>query len=450
MTLCDDLESIDIETVSSLFKSSYFNRDYDLSKALFWALKGAEFNDPCSLYISGSCQFMNGQLEEAFTKFNNASRSLHPKSIFMCALSLKNGLGVKLNTLRAFEKLHDATSLINDPLCFIALGECYRYGIGCPISHSKAKKCFERAGSNCSNYSNIFESTFDAAQNPNNFIEQYLLSLMLLHGLGCDKDPSTALSYLTKAAENGFSEALFDCGQWYLHGIAVNEDEETAMSYYKRAAEKGHPLAGFKRAELLEQDFDRLEESFRLYLTFAEKGLPQAMYKVALCYLHAYGTEVDHYEAFYWFQQACDVDFYPALVPLGKCLLNGIGCSRNTSQAKECFEKAVERYNNPEAMVQLGLLIKNDDEGKACELFKSAGEGGRSEGWMELGNYYWANEQSKDAFDCWKRAAEGGLYRAKEKALWYVKSFGNEEDIRFWEGQVSCHDHVPSSKCCVM
>ncbi|MBR6761754.1 MAG: sel1 repeat family protein [Oscillospiraceae bacterium] len=62
-------------------------------------------------------------------------------------------------------------------------------------------------------------------------------------GLGVDKDPDKALSYLLRAADRDVQDAAYLIAECYRNGIAVEQDEKKCVEWLFRAAENGSWMA---------------------------------------------------------------------------------------------------------------------------------------------------------------------------------------------------------------
>jgi uncharacterized protein len=84
----------------------------------------------------------------------------------------------------------------------------------------------------------------------NNPRAQLRLGMMYYHGQGVTEDEKTALQWLTKAAEQGQRDAMFEIGNLYLVGHDAPkfnpEPDQQAAIWYNKAAMAGHAQAQYQ------------------------------------------------------------------------------------------------------------------------------------------------------------------------------------------------------------
>ena len=84
----------------------------------------------------------------------------------------------------------------------------------------------------------------------NNAPAQLRLGMMYYHGQGVPEDEKTALQWLSKAAEQGQRDAMFEIGNLYLVGHDAPkftaEPDQLAAIWYNKAALSGHPQAQYQ------------------------------------------------------------------------------------------------------------------------------------------------------------------------------------------------------------
>jgi len=64
---------------------------------------------------------------------------------------------------------------------------------------------------------------------------------MYRHGEGVNQDYDEAMTWFRKAADEGYSYALYAIGELYLGGYGVAEDSTEAAAWYQRASDAGEP-----------------------------------------------------------------------------------------------------------------------------------------------------------------------------------------------------------------
>ncbi|AYV82623.1 MAG: hypothetical protein Hyperionvirus1_202 [Hyperionvirus sp.] len=77
------------------------------------------------------------------------------------------------------------------------------------------------------------------------FDSMYQQALMLLSGLGCERNPDAAIVILKKLGGLKYAEALVKLGNIYIDGLIVEQDIDLGIRYYDMAAGLGHVMATF-------------------------------------------------------------------------------------------------------------------------------------------------------------------------------------------------------------
>ncbi|MGZ5781634.1 MAG: tetratricopeptide repeat protein, partial [Burkholderiaceae bacterium] len=68
---------------------------------------------------------------------------------------------------------------------------------------------------------------------------QFNLGLMYAKGQGVAQDNSLAVSWYSKAAEQGYAHAQYYLGDMYANGRGVAKDSKQAAVLYRKAAKQG-------------------------------------------------------------------------------------------------------------------------------------------------------------------------------------------------------------------
>ena len=110
-----------------------------------------------------------------------------------------------------------------------------------------------------------------------------------------------------KLAKKGNAEAQFKVGEMYETGFGVKEDKTEAMSWITKAANQGHETAGFK---LLYLDIEKNgvnnanKAKFEVMKTKANEGNPQAQYYIGKMYSRGVGVKRNSNKAIGWLNKA--------------------------------------------------------------------------------------------------------------------------------------------------
>ena len=140
---------------------------------------------------------------------------------------------------------------------------------------------------------------------------QFVIGSLYLEGFRGDnnteflkQDYQEALKWFLKAAEQGESEAQYHLGEMYAMGKGVEKDETQAIEWYFKAAKQGNKEARRALAshgKKLENMQRNVVEDLRLA---AERGEPEAQYKLGILYDTGDGVEQDKWEAVEWWRKA--------------------------------------------------------------------------------------------------------------------------------------------------
>lgn len=188
---------------------------------------------------------------------------------------------------------------------------------------------------------------------------------------------SAALEYFEKAAEQGHSNAQFNCGVMYYKGEGGEVNLPKALYWCTQSAQQGH-----KEAQLW----------------------------CGVMYDEGKGTHMDKAKALYWYEKAAEQGVAIAQKKCGDSYYYGIGTNEDKDKAREWYQKAADQKNE---MAQLMLLI---DQGTI---------------WSALDGAIKANGQGnyKKALELFQKAAQlGDAIAARECGKMYYKGSGTPVD----------------------
>ena len=130
-------------------------------------------------------------------------------------------------------------------------------------------------------------------------------------GRGKARDDRQAVSWYTKAAEQGLADAQFDLGRMYVTGTGITQDVELGVSWELKAAEQGLARAQFAIGKRyfsgvdLTQDY---QQAFDMFLGAANQGFVGAQYQLGAMLFHGEGVPKDLVQAHKWFNIASTSD----------------------------------------------------------------------------------------------------------------------------------------------
>jgi hypothetical protein len=126
-------------------------------------------------------------------------------------------------------------------------------------------------------------------------------------GKGIPLDPAAAVKWLSKAADQGHTDAQFNLGVMYEDGIGVSQDPHAAVTWYRKAAEQGHAKAQnnlgtlFVNGKGVPQDYHSAAAWFR---KAAAQGDVEGEFNLALMYENGTGVPQDQDSAMTWYRVA--------------------------------------------------------------------------------------------------------------------------------------------------
>ena len=329
---------------------------------------------------------------------------------------------------RAFDYASKAAEK-GDKDCLYLLGNMYRAGFGCQKDLNKAietlEKCPDTQDSKlvaaaCKmelNDGKIDETTFptflEAAQN-GNALAQFYVAQCYYNGTGVEKNQTTAMEWMQKAADQGHPYAQYACAMQYLSGEgAVKQDTIQGVQWLEKAAQNGLPdaqsdlAACYMEGRYVEKDESRAVELLKMAST---QGNPNAIAILADYYIGRCEAEEDHQKGVLLLQTLANGGDVDSQFNLSTCFLNGVGVKGLTQEDKVSnddlkkladgkelsdaqigtfwLEKAAQA-GHPMAQQNMGLLVMNGvipgDQQKALEWIRKASDAGLPQSQYTLG-----------------------------------------------------------------
>lgn len=192
---------------------------------------------------------------------------------------------------------------------------------------------------------------------------QYRLAQAYIRGAGVPKDARKAYDLMTKAAEQGYPDAIGGIGYFYSMGFIVKKDVTVAAEWFKKGAEKGGPRSQVNYARALiggrGVPLDEAEG-----LKWLDKALvqdvPEAHFmKGDFYYRGEYGHPQDYVKAREYLEKAAAAGHAPAENMLGTIYEQGLGVPVDLDLAIHWFRKAAEQ-GDPKGMSNLGQHLGPD------------------------------------------------------------------------------------------
>ena len=191
----------------------------------------------------------------------------------------------------------------------------------------------------------FFEAIFNG-----NKVSNYYYAYCNEHGLGCEKDWSTAYMFYLTAAKEGIEPAIKIVEeQEYLYGTKTDKEfEEMPIKQLKDRCDVDDPLAFY----FLGLRYIDQKEYELAYKTFT-RGYNAPYYKhysltgLGLMYLQGLFVKKDINKAFECFKEATNNDCRVGMFYLATCYEKGIAIEKDLSEAFKWYEKAASKNDGP-------------------------------------------------------------------------------------------------------
>lgn len=189
-------------------------------------------------------------------------------------------------------------------------------------------------------------------------------------------------------------EQLFNRFQCHYRGIGgVGQNLREGLRYLQESAERGHPEAMYRLAQFYQrgsiENKEDLPKAAEWFLRGAEAGNVLAMYEIASLYGFGWGVEKNPEGAKHWYQQSCAGNTVEHMRNRGLCLIYGLGMEKQDinggieelvrSARRNCTPSALDLIRRREAQAfhpELEKLIRRaafvEGDGTALILFASS------------------------------------------------------------------------------
>ena len=374
----------------------------------------------------------------------------HPLVCYLWGLFYMNGVGVKKDSLKAYQSFLKAFK--GDGFVgYVSLGICFQDGIGVDKDCLKAVEFFKMGAllgyCNAQNLLGICykEGTgveqsyteavkwFRKSAEQGDAGAQYMLGFCYYEGKGVEQSYTEAVKWFRKAAKQGDLDGLYFVGLCYVEGVGVEQSYIEAVKWFRKAAEQGHADAQYNLGYCyydglgLEQSYT---EAVKWYRKAAEQGDASAQGNLGCCYYSGKGVEQSYTEAAKWFRKAAEQGHAAVQNILGRCYFRGEGVEQSYAEAAKWYRKAAEQ-GDANAQRNLGVCYDKghgieEDNAEAVKWVRKAVEQGNGRAQKVLGDFY------KEG-----RGVEKSLVKALE---YYCKSAEDGDE----EGQYAlgcCYEH---------
>ncbi|MGV6801163.1 MAG: SEL1-like repeat protein [bacterium] len=238
-------------------------QDEALARSLY--VKAAMAGHVHAQFMLGDLAFTGRGVAQDFSRaadwFTAAANGGHALAKTRLGLMYFDGLGVKKDLGQAAALFEDAANL-GDASAQYHLGLMYLTGEGKPFNYASAAKWFEKAalqgdGDSQYNYALILEGGLICTQS---------------NDKSCQADPTGAVFWMSKAAENNILPAFASMGLLAYNGRGMEQSYEMAADWFEKSADKGDPEGMFFYAVALAEGKGR-ERNLDLAFSWAQKSV---------------------------------------------------------------------------------------------------------------------------------------------------------------------------------
>ena len=251
-------------------------------------------------------------------------------------------------------------------------------------------------------------------------IDQNRLALCYHFGSGIKQNYSTAIQWLMKSVEQGYSKAQYNLGLYYEKGIGVKKNEGEAFKCVLKSARQGFPQAQYVMSTYYETGIGvkkNQAESFNWVLKSAEQGHVLAQFMTGKFYKKGFGVEIDVKQAFKWIEKSACSEFLHAVNIYGLMLIHGHGTTINITQGLKALKSAANK-GDKYAMANLSTYYKTQNEADwRAKRWPIAAKDKKHdmtfhEGLCHQSGYFYKKDLHK-ALSCFQRSAATGNTNAE-------------------------------------
>lgn len=239
--------------------------------------------------------------EKAYYWYQTAWEAGNPNGLNGIAYMYLTGKGVSLDKEKALSLFHKAADAGSDYAC-INLAHFYDKGKHVKADSDKARYYYRICA----------EKGFAEAQYYVGNL--YMTNVMRFNSFENISKRNTvkAFSYFEKAALQEYPSAMYMMGLFYQQGIdPCVTNLNKAFCWYTKAEEKGDALASFSLGQLYEDGFENSGQpdfckAFNYYIKAAERGVPEAQYRVGISLYYGKGISMDKNKGVEWIKKAAE------------------------------------------------------------------------------------------------------------------------------------------------
>ncbi|KAL7719932.1 hypothetical protein QTN25_003049 [Entamoeba marina] len=285
-----------------LFKYTLCDCEVDDKHTFYFEAQRRAKKSSEAMWICGSCCYLGAgvqqNMNEALKWFNKAAKKGDERAQNMTGIMHALGYGCSRNLKYATEIFSKCKTLVeahfNECYCLIELRQpivfeklkklqdakvgialCHMYGLGVRINTLKAYEHFKEAHENG-----------DALAEMN-------CGICLMMGIGCNQSMPEAIEYFKRASRLGCSAAHFQLGMLYHFGVGIEQSNLKAVECYERGVNSFDPKAlcnmgiCHEKGDLCLCDFVRSIRMFEICSNWSVLG----KYHLAICHLNGLGCK---------------------------------------------------------------------------------------------------------------------------------------------------------------
>ena len=366
--------------------------------------------------------YLQGKFDESFKISKPLAEAGNSRAMLLLSLFYDTGLGNIPVDKNESNKWSNNAIAMNDPIAILG------------------KKMDENEKS-ISNITDVVKKIREMTQEGDIFAGTFLGAyyFSILADSDTDDTENKALleetvKLLEKSAEQGEFIAQFYLGTFYIG----QENYEQGFKLLLSSADKGWPEAQKMLGDAYLNIKENPTEAFKWYMKAAEKGNAEAENMLGVCYSEGNGVAEDPNKAFAWWKLAAEQKLPIAMSNLGFAYINGYGVKENEKLAFEWYMKAAKAGEDG-AQYQIGTCYENGACGvpqnhyEAFKWYMKSAEQGNAEAQNSVGLAYFngigTETNASEGFKWFMYAAEQGLPVAMNNiAFCYENGYGVQQN----------------------
>lgn len=242
-----------------------------------------------------------------------------------------------------------------------------------------------------------------AAEEGDAFAQMYV-GKAYQRGDGVKQDSALAFKWIEKSALQGNISAQMHLAYMYEHGIGIPQDLPNAFKWTEKAALQGNVIAQIKMAEIYDQGKGVDQDTSVAFVwtkLAAKQGLAYAQNNLALFYEKGRNVNQNYITALKWYIKSADQNNSFAQSKIGDFYRFGYGVSQDYPTALEWHKKAADRGHVYSQGVLGDMFFDGQgtpqDHATAFYWHEKAAISGNARSQLTLGNmYYYGQGIPKD------------------------------------------------------